>query len=170
MGPFLLRALRFFVSASLVLGGVLLLAEARVLRELPVGWEYVALSSGLWAAGMVVAVVSAVRLRWPWQAPAAAIIASLMAGVAWAHFDPTGHRVLSAFAPAVAVLTGVGIFLRHRWAWPVAFAISAGIGPLFLSFASLSSEAYAAAFALFLAISLALLALARSFLESSVDE
>ncbi len=160
MGPGPSRVLRLFVAASLLLGGALLLAEARILRARPPGAEWTIAAVASWLA---VLALFAIRSTWPWQVPAATLLASVLLAVAWSHFDLAGHLVVSGLTPGVALLTGVGIFLRRRWAWFVGFGLVAGIGPLFLAFAPLPDAAYAGAFALFVANALALLALADTY-------
>ena len=160
-----LRGLRWFVAASLLAGGVLLLVEARLVRESAPGREVLAATVAAWSALLAVVAILGIRRRLPWASVSAALLASLMAAVAWAHFDPAGHLVLGGLAPAVAVLAGVGIARSERWAWPVALAIAAGIGPLFLTFAPLPDAAYAGAIVIFLADALALLALGDTFFK-----
>jgi len=162
-----LRAARLFVSASLVLGGFLLLIEARLVQDVPSGWAWIAVAAFVWSATLVVVLVLAAREPWPWTVPAAVLIGSMIAGVGWSHFDPAGHYVLGLLAPVVAVLTGVGLYRREPWAWPVALAIVAGIGPLFLAIVPLPAGAYLGALALFLVDALALLALAPEVFEKT---
>ncbi len=165
MPPSLLRALRLFVAASLLLGGIALLAGARVVQEWATVPTWVVGLVVLWVAGLA-ALAGLERTRpVPWQAVAAAPILSLMLGVTWGSFDPTGHLVLSGLAPFVALLTGFSMLQRRRWAWPVAFASVTGFGPIVLLFAPLPQAAILGASALFLADAVALLALAESFFE-----
>ena len=156
--------LRFFVGGSLVFGALLLLVEARVFRDLPEGWAGIVVAAGAWSGALALLLALARRGSWNWRIPSAGFLLSLLLPVAWSHFDPTGHYVLGLLAPAVALGTGVGVVRGKRWAWPPGFAIAAGIGPLFLVIVPLPDAAYAAAFTLFVADALALLALTREFL------
>jgi len=161
MGTRLQRGLRAFVALSLVLGGIVLLLEARLIRETPPGWGWMFLAWAIWAGALGLVLGFGSRAGWPWTVLAVAFLGSMLAAVGWSHFDETGHYVLGLLAPTIAILAGFGLSRSQRWAWPVAFAIAAGVGPLFLSFAPLPDPAYLGAMALFVADALALLALAE---------
>ena len=98
--------------------------------------------------------------------PAAAWIVVVLLSMLWAHFDAAGHAFLSGFAAIVAFGTGLGILRRQLWAWPVAFANVVGFGPIVLLIAPIPATVVAAGFLLFLADTVGLLALHRSYFES----
>ena len=100
------------------------------------------------------------------MAPAAAWIASVLLAMLWSRFDLAGHGFLSGFAAIVAFGTGLGILRRHLWAWPVAFASVVGFGPIVLLIAPIPSTVVAGGFVLFLADTVGLLVLHRSYFES----
>ncbi len=165
------RVLRWFVGLSLLVGAVALLGGAIGLQGTT--------ASNLGVDVLVAVVTVAFALiavfersdawppRWPWYLPAAIPVALLMVGVVWARFDEAGHLFLSAFAPFVAFLTGLGILARRPWAWPVAFASVTGFGPTILLFAPLPEAAIVAAFALFVIDAVFLLGLVPSSFEPS---
>lgn len=163
----MVRALRWFVGVTLVFGGLALAAGARIFVDLPDLPSWTAPVVLAWIGALAVLTFVGVRLRWPWPIPASLLVLSLMAGVLWARFDPTGHDVLSGLAPFVAVATGVGMLLQERWAWPVAFASVTGFGPIILLFAPLPDAAVYGAFALFVLDAVVLLALLDAFFERS---
>jgi len=71
-----------------------------------------------------------------------------------------------AISAIVAVATGIGILQRRAWSWPVGLASSTGFGPIVLLIAPLPSSVVASGFVLFIALTLALLALAESYREA----
>jgi len=145
-------ALRGFVVASLLGGGALLLAFARIVQVAAEPWVY--LTAILWAAVLVLLTMFRAG---PPVVPSASLIASLLFGIAWARVESNGHLVLSALGPTAAILAGIGMARGDPWAWPVALVLAAGIGPLFLTFVPLPTGAYAAAMALLVADAIALL-------------
>ena len=146
------RALRGFVVASLLGGGALLLAFARIVQVAAEPWVY--FTAILWAAALVLLTMLRVG---PHVVPSASLIASLLLGIAWAHLESNGHLVLSALGPVAAILAGIGLARGDRWAWPVGLVVVAGIGPLFLTFVPLPTGVYAAAMALLVADAIVLL-------------
>lgn len=161
------RYLRWFVGVSLVLGGVALLAGAIGLQS---GIAGAPLILGLVVAALVVMIVTIAlepAPRWPWFAPAVLPVVLLMTGILWARFEAEGHLFLSGFAPFVALIAGYGILKKRPWAWPVSFVAVAGVGPTLLLFVPLNNASIAAAFLLFAADALFLLALAPSYFEPS---
>jgi len=158
-------ALRWFVGLSLVAGSLALLAGAIQLGQIAGASPWVALSAGLLAIVLCLVSIAADRRPWPAMAPAAGWILSVMLAILWAHFDPVGHAFLSGYASLVAFATGIGFLRRRIWAWPVAFASAAGFGPIVLVLAMLPTAVVAAGFALFVLDVVALLALARSYLQ-----
>jgi len=160
------RFTRWFVGLTLVLGGLVLLAEAVVFGTLQTAPVWSVLIAGVVAA--VLAVFTAIEEgggRSP-MAPAAAWIAAVLLAMLWSRFDPAGHGFLSGFAAIVAFGTGLGILRRHLWAWPVAFASVVGFGPIVLLIAPIPSAVVAAGFVIFLADTVGLLVLHRSYFES----
>ena len=99
------------------------------------------------------------------MAPAAAWIITVLLAMLWAHVEDAGHAFLSGFAAIVAFGTGIGILRRQLWAWPVAFASVVGFGPIVLLIAPIPSGVTAVGFVLFLADTVGLLALHRSYFE-----
>jgi hypothetical protein len=166
MNPKATKALRAFVAVTLLVGGLALLAGAQILQALPDAAGLAVLASA-WTAALVAVVVLAARRDWTWPVPAAALLVSLLVTVMWAQFSPAGHLVLSGLTPAVTLMAAAGVLLRHRWAWPVAFALVVGFGPLFLAFAPLPSSVVLGAYGLFLATLLALLALHDASFETA---
>ncbi len=159
------RFTRWFVGLSLLLGGLVLLAEAVAFGKLQEAPLWAVLIAGVGAA--VLAVFTAVEEgggRSP-MAPAAAWIVSVLLAMLWARFDSAGHGFLSGFAAIVAFGTGLGILRRHLWAWPVAFASVVGFGPIVLLIALVPASVVAAGFVIFLADAVGLLALHRSYFE-----
>ncbi len=160
------RFTRWFVGLSLLLGGLILLAEAAAFGTLQAAPLWSVLLAGVVAA--VLAVFTAIEEgggRSP-MAPAAAWIVSVLLAMLWAHVDPAGHAFLSGFAAIVAFGTGIGILRRQLWAWPVAFASVVGFGPIVLLIAPIPSSVVAAGFLLFLADTVGLLVLHRSYFVS----
>ncbi len=159
------RFTRWFVGLSLLLGGLVLLAEAVAFGKLQEAPLWAVLIAGVGAA--VLAVFTAVEEgggRSP-MAPAAAWIVSVLLAMLWARFDSAGHGFLSGFAAIVAFGTGLGILRRHLWAWPVAFASVVGFGPIVLLIGLVPASVVAAGFVIFLADAVGLLALHRSYFE-----
>jgi len=159
------RFTRWFVGLSLLLGGLVLLAEAVAFGKLQEAPLWAVLIAGVGAA--VLAVFTAVEEgggRSP-MAPAAAWIVSVLLAMLWARFDSAGHGFLSGFAAIVAFGTGLGILRRHLWAWPVAFASVVGFGPIVLLIALVPASVVAAGFVIFLADAVGLLVLHRSYFE-----
>ena len=159
------KLLRWFVGASLLVGGLALLAGT-------IGLQNGTAEGGLTFALVAVSVIATLAIvvfeeaqPWPWYAPALLPVLLLMSGIVWARFDPAGHLFLSGFAPFVAFVTGYGILEEHPWSWPVAFVSVAGVGPTILLFAPLDVSVLGAAFALFLIDALFLLALAPAYFE-----
>ena len=159
--------LRIFVGGSLVLGGGALAAEAEILRDLQggllPGWVIPAVL--VWIVLLALVVGFSVRRQWPWPIPAAVLTLSLTVGVVLSNpsLDLYGHDLLSALAPFIAVVTGIGVLLRERWSWPVAFASVVAFGPIILVFAPLPLSFVYVAAALFVADALMLLVLAEDF-------
>ncbi len=166
------RALRWFVGLSLLVGAFALLGGALGLQQnMPSNLGLDILVAVAVIAFALVAVYERSDTwppRWPWYMPAVIPVALLMVGVVWARFDEAGHLFLSAFAPFVAFLTGLGILAKRPWAWPVAFASVTGFGPTILLFAPLPEAAIAGAFVLFLVDAAFLLALVQSSFEPSM--
>jgi hypothetical protein len=159
------RFTRWFVGLSLLLGGLVLLAEAVAFGKLQAAPLWAVLIAGVVAA--VLAVFTAVEEgggRFP-MAPAAAWIITVLLAMLWAHVEDAGHAFLSGFAAIVAFGTGIGILRRQLWAWPVAFASVVGFGPIVLLIAPIPSGVIAVGFVLFLADTVGLLALHRSYFE-----
>jgi len=159
------RFTRRFVGLSLVLGGLVPLAEAVAFGTLITGPLWSVLLAGVVAT--VLAVFTAVEeggARSP-MAPAAAWIVSVLLAMLWAHVDPAGHAFLSGFAAIVAFGAGIGILRRQLWAWPVAFASVIGFGPIALLLAPVGTDVLAAGFALFLADLVGLLMIHRTYFE-----
>lgn len=154
------RAVRWFVGLSLVAGALMLGAGS-----LPA-------SSGIIVLALVLAtVLTALAAFWekgprsPWV-PASAWIGTVLFAMVWAHLDPSsGHVFLSRYAPFLAFATGVGLLLRHLWAWPVAFASVVGFGPIVLLLAPLPAAAVAGGFVLFFVDAVALLVIHRAYFE-----
>ena len=161
------RFTRWFVGLSLLLGGLVLLAEAVAFGKLQEAPLWAVLIAGVGAA--VLAVFTSIEEgggRSP-MAPAAAWIVSVLLAMLWARFDPAaGHGFLSGFAAIVAFGTGIGILRRHLWAWPVAFASVIGFGPIVLLIALVPPSVVAAGFVIFVADAVGLLVLHRSYFES----
>ena len=160
------RLTRWFVGLSLLLGGLVLLAEAVAFGTLQTAPPWAVLLAGLVAA--ILAAFTAIEEdgRLSPLAPAAAWIVSVLLAMLWARVDPAGHAFLSGFAAIVAFGTGIGILRRQLWAWPVAFASVVGFGPIVLLIAPIPSGVVAAGFLLFLADTVGLLVLHRSYFES----
>lgn len=162
-------ALRWFVGLSLLVGAFALLAGALGLlgttQASPWVDALVAVAAILLAGLAAFERSTAWPAHWPWHLPALLPVLLLMIGVVWSRFGSEGHLFLSAFAPFVAFLTGLGILARRRWAWPVAFASVTGFGPTILLFAPLPEVAIAGAFVLFVIDAAFLLALVPSFFE-----
>lgn len=165
MSPRDLRLVRWFVGLSLLLGGIVLLAEALAFGTLQ--------AAPSWAVGLaaVIAAILAIftameegKRRSP-LGPAAAWIVAVLLAMLWAHFDMAGHAFLSGFAAIVAFGTGIGILRQQLWAWPVAFASVVGFGPIVLLIAPIPATGVAAGFLLFSADVIALLAIHRVYFE-----
>jgi len=158
------RGLRFVVGGSLLLGGGVLLAFARLWPELPEA-ALAAILAGLWSLALVALVLFVRRRRAPWPVSAGALILSMVLGVAWARLDPggPGHLVLSGLTPVVALLTGAGVLYREAWSWPVALSSVTGFGPIVLLIAPLGTPIVLGGFALFLVDAGILLALHGHF-------
>ena len=165
MTPRTETALRWFVGLSLVAGSLALLAGAIQYGRIAVASPWVALLAGVLAIALCLVSIAADRRPWPAMAPAAGWIVSVMLAILWAHLDPVGHAFLSGYASLVAFATGIGFLRRRIWAWPVAFASAAGFGPIVLVLAMLPTAIVAAGFALFVVDVVALLALARNYLQ-----
>ncbi len=166
MTPAQERFTRWFVGLSLVLGGLVLLAEAVAFGTLQAAPLWSVLLAGVVAT--VLAIFTAVEEgggRSP-MAPAAAWIVSVLLAMFWAHVEDAGHGFLSGFAAIVAFGTGIGILRRHRWAWPVAFASVVGFGPSVFLIAPVPAAAIAGGFVLFLVDVVALLVIHRTYFES----
>jgi len=157
-------ALRWFVALSLVAGSLALLAGAIQYGQIS-GSPLAVFSATIVAAVLSLVSIAADRRPWPAMAPAAGWILSVLLAILWAHLDPFGHAFLGAYAPLVALATGIGFLRRRIWAWPVALASAAGFGPIVLVLAMLPIAIVAAGFALFVVDVVALLALARSYLQ-----
>ena len=165
MNPRMERAVRGFVGASLLVGGVALLAGAVQFGTLVSAPGWVFPLAGLLA--VLLALLTATTERGPWSpmVPAAAWIVSVLGAMLWAHVDSAGHAFLSGYAAIVAFATGIGIVRRQLWAWPVAFASVVGFGPIVLLIAPVSTAVVAGGFVLFLADVVGLLAIHRSYFE-----
>lgn len=171
MDPSIAKALRGFVGLSLLLGGIALAAGAKIAQDFPTLPAWVAPFVLAWIVLLAVLTFLSVQQVWPWPIPAGIMAVSLMLGLFWAGADPfLGHEVLSGLAPFVAFVTGIGILLRERWSWPVAFASVTGFGPILLLFAPLPAAATYGAFILFVVDAVFLLALAESFFEKPVPK
>jgi hypothetical protein len=160
------RVIRWFVGLSLLLGGLVLLGAALAFGTLQAAPLWAVLIAGVAAA--ILAVFTAIEEgggRSP-MAPAAAWIVSVLLAMLWARVDPAGHAFLSGFAAIVAFGTGIGILRRQLWAWPVAFASVVGFGPIVLLIAPIPSGVVAGGFLIFLADTVGLLALHRSYFGS----
>ncbi len=168
LGPTEERFIRWFVGFSLLLGGLVLLAEAVAFGALQAAPLWAVLLAGIVTALLAVFTGIAEGGRRTPMAPAAAWIASVLVAMLWARWDPfgAGHAFLSGFAAIVAFGTGIGILRRQLWAWPVAFASVVGFGPVVLLIAPIPFGVVAGGFALFLADIVGLLALHRSYFES----
>jgi len=166
MGPVALRALRWFVGLSLIGGGFVLLWGGIAFGTIAGAPTWVPLLAGVVALVLAIGTVAADRSRWRTSGPAAAWILAVLLGILWARFDPDGHAFLSGFTAIVAVATGIGILQRRAWSWPVGLASSTGFGPIVLLIAPLPSSVVASGFVLFIALTLALLALAESYREA----
>ena len=168
MSPTEERLIRWFVGLSLLLGGLVLLAEAVAFGTLQAAPLWAVLLAGIVTALLAVFTGIAEGGRRTPMAPAAAWIASVLVAMLWARWDPlgAGHAFLSGFAAIVAFGTGIGILRRQLWAWPVAFASVVGFGPIVLLIAPIPSGVTAVGFVLFLADTVGLLALHRSYFES----
>jgi hypothetical protein len=164
MNPRAERSIRWFIGLSLLGGGLVLLAGAAQFGTLSGASPWVIPIAGLVA--VVLAVITAILERGAWSPvlPATGWIVSVLLGILWARLDPVnGHAFLSGYAAVVAFATGIGIFRRQLWAWPVGLASVAGFGPIVLVLAPLPEGAVAAGFVLFAADVLALLAIQRSY-------
>jgi hypothetical protein len=160
------RFIRWFVGLSLLLGGLVLLAEAAAFGTLRAAPLWSVLLAGVVAA--ILAVFTAMEEgggRSP-MTPAAAWIVTVLLAMLWAHVDPAGHAFLSGFAAIVAFGTGIGILRRQLWAWPVAFASVVGFGPIVLLIAPVPTGVVAVGFLLFIADIVGLLVLHRRYFES----
>src|SRR5206468_11952295 len=90
---------------------------------------------------------------------------SVRGGRLWAHVEEGGHALRGGFGGMVGFGTGIGILRRQLWAWPVAFASVVGFGPIVLLIAPIPSGVIAVGFVLFVADTVGLLALHRSYFE-----
>ena len=165
MSPRDVRLIRWFVGLSLLLGGVVLLAEAVAFGTLQAapGWAVVLAA----VVAAVLAIFTAMEeggRRSP-VGPAAAWIVTVLLAMLWAHWDSAGHAFLSGFAAIVAFGTGIGILRQQLWAWPVAFASVVGFGPIVLLIAPVPVTGVAAGFLLFIVDVIALLAIHREYFE-----
>ena len=166
LSPRDVRLLRWFVGLSLLLGGLVLLAEAVAFGTLQAAPGWTVLLAAVVAA--VLAIFTAIEEGGPRSpvGPAAAWIVTVLLAMLWAHADPTtGHAFLSGFAAIVAFGTGIGIVRQQLWAWPVAFASVVGFGPIVLLIAPIPMSIVAAGFLLFMADVIALLAIHRVYFE-----
>ena len=160
------RAVRWFVGLCLVVGGFALLGGALQYGSFS-GAPYWVFAFAA-ALAILLSLFTAALEPGPWSPtwPAAAWIVVVLLSMLWAHFDAAGHAFLSGFAAIVAFGTGLGILRRQLWAWPVAFANVVGFGPIVLLIAPIPATVVAAGFLLFLADTVGLLALQRSYFES----
>jgi hypothetical protein len=164
MQPRTEQVTRWFVGLSLLLGGIILLAGAAQFGTFTGAPAWIILLAALVSVGL--AVLTSIEERGPRSpmVPAAAWILSVLFAMLWARLHPYGHVFLSGYAAVVAFGTGLGILRRQLWAWPVALASVVGFGPIvLLLIPSLSGGAVAAAFVLFAADVIALLAIHRSY-------
>ncbi len=163
MRPLVVRALRWFVGLSLLVGGIALAAGAMILQDSAMLPSWFTLAVATWIVVLALLTLIAIRMRWPWPVLTSALVVSLMLGLLWTHFDSMGHDALSGLTPFVALVTGLGLIRKDRWAWPVAFASVTGFGPIILLFAPLPEVAVVSAFVLFVVDAIVLLALAEEF-------
>ncbi len=161
------RALRWFVGLSLVAGGIVLLAAGIAYGKVTVAPWWVVAIAGVVAVILCLVSIAADSRPWPAMAPAGLWIISVLAAILWARFDELGHAFLSGYAALVAFATGIGFLGRRVWAWPVAFASVTGFGPIVLIVAvTIPTATIAAGFGLFLVDIVALLALARTYMQA----
>lgn len=168
MRPPAARALRWFVGLSLIVGGVALATGAMILSDVRMLPSWFTLTVASWIAVLAVLTFVVVRVRWPWPVLTSILVISLMLGLLWSRFDSMGHDALSALTPFVALVTGLGVIRRDRWAWPVAFVSVGGFGPILLLFAPLPEAAIVGAFVLFVVDAILLLALTEEFFAKTV--